>query len=269
MHPRAVLFATICSLFFVPSAFAENQARLIYDMPANKLEAGIEKEIRQSGEMEDVVAFINDLFRLPMPKPLDFKLGGKEGPLYDDKSNEILIPYTFIQEVRSRFRAADYSETGVSVEEATMDALTHTLFHELAHALIYIYKLPVLGKEEDAADGLASVLLIEFFEDGAEMAISAADLFDLESDDIESFEAEDFLDEHSLDLQRFYTTLCHVYGSDPAKYAYLRKETGFSEDRADLCIDEYENISRSWLFLLKPYMQQNKTNSAGTKKPQP
>jgi hypothetical protein len=265
MHSRAVLFATICSLFFVTPAFAENQARLIYDRPTNQLEAGIEKEIKRSGDMEDVVAFINDLFWLPAP--LKFKLGGKEGPLYDDKSNEILIPYTFIQEVRSRFRAANYSETGVSVEEATMDALTHTLFHELAHALISIYELPVLGKEEDAADGLASVLLIEFFEDGAEMAISAADLFDLESEDIETFEEEDFLDEHSLDVQRFYTTLCHVYGSDPAKYAYLRKEIGFSEDRADLCIDEYENISRSWLRLLKPYMQPNKADSEAPEKP--
>ncbi len=133
----------------------------------------------------------------------------------------------------------------------------HTLFHELAHALISIYELPVIGKEEDAADGLASVLLIEFFEDGQEIAISAADLFDLESDDKEIFE-DDFWNEHSLDAQRFYSTLCHVYGSEPEKYGYLVEQSAFSEERAELCIEEYEILSSSWFGLLKPYIKHNK-----------
>jgi len=35
------------------------------------------------------------------------------------------------------------------------------------------------------------------------------------------------------------------------KYAYLAKEVGFSDDRAALCVEEYENISNSWLTLVR------------------
>lgn len=55
-----------------------------------------------------------------------------------------------------------------------------------------MYDLAIVGKEEDATDALATILLIEFFEQGQEIARSAADLFDLESSDIQTFEEADF-----------------------------------------------------------------------------
>ena len=178
--------------------------------------------------------------------------GGEDGPLYDPEINKILIPYTFIDEVKQRFVKARYSETGVTPDEATNDALMHTLFHELGHALIEMYQLPVVGKEEDAVDSLANVLLIEFYDKGQETVLSAADLFDLESEDKNgSYEEADFWDEHSLDEQRYYATLCHIYGSDPDKYASVLENTDISDDRAELCIEEYEAASRNWLKLLK------------------
>lgn len=113
----------------------------------------------------------------------------------------------------------------------------------------------MLGKEEDAVDALANVLLIEFYDGGGDIAISAADLFDLESADVDELEDADFWDEHSLDVQRYYSTLCHVYGSDPQGYGYLLEDAEFSEDRSELCVEEYETISDSWLDLLEPYMK--------------
>lgn len=255
MYPLKIVSIIICFFFSISLACAGNEASVVYETPADKYEATIEKQIRVSGVASDIAAFINEQYQLT--EPLVFIFGGIDGPLYDPNSNEILIPYTFIEDVRRRFKSVEYSETGVSITDATLDSVMHTLFHELAHALISTYEIPVVGKEEDAADSLASVLLIEFFDDGAEIAISAADLFDLESEDIEEFEEEDFWGEHSLDAQRFYSTLCHVYGSDPEKYAYIKKDAGFSEQRAELCIDEYESISRSWFVLLKPYFKHN------------
>ncbi len=242
-------------LFSIASAFADNKAHVAYVKPHHKTERVEEKEIRDSGIVEGVVAFINEKFILS--QPLKFIIGSDDGPLFDSQSNKIQIPYSFLNEVKNRFKRAKYSQSGVSVLDASLDSVMHTLFHELAHALIYMHDIPVIGKEEDAADGLATILLIEFFDDGAEIAISAADLFDLESEDIVEFEEADFWDDHSLDLQRFYSTLCHVYGSNPTKYATLIKEVGFSEYRAETCINEYENILRSWLLLLTPHIKDN------------
>lgn len=248
-----VLSITVGVFCGISLAFAENTVQVVYQHSPHQHEARIAKNIKMSGVAEEVAAFINGKFSLS--KPLVIKFGGIDGPLYDTHSNEIFIPYTFIKQVQNRFESANYSETGVSVTDATLDSVMHTLFHEFAHALIFTYKLPVVGKEEDAADALANVLLIEFFDNGSDIVISAADLFDLESDDIEEFEAEDFWGEHSLDAQRFYSALCYVYGSDPKKYTYLLQDIGFSDERADLCIDEYESILRSWLRLLEPYFK--------------
>ena len=96
--------------------------------------------------------------------------------------------------------------------------------------------------------------LLNFFQKGQEIARSAADLFDIESNGIQTFEEADFWDEHSLDAQRFYTTLCHIYGSDPKSYADIPKDYQFSEDRSELCIAEYNNLAHSWFQLLAPYM---------------
>lgn len=253
MNITKVIIAISFSLFYMTSAIAENKLRTKFEKPVNKEETNIQKELKASDTTKAVVELINEIIKLS--KPLTIVYGGSDGPLFDSRTNEIIIPYSFVQEIKRRFITVKYSESGVSVADATMDALMHTLFHEIGHALIYMHELPVLGKEEDAVDSLATVLLIEYFEDGQEIAISAADLFDLESDDITEFGEQDFWDEHSLDAQRFYNTLCHVYGSNPKQYKYLLKDGLFSEDRAVLCIEEYEHILSSWLKLLKPYLK--------------
>jgi len=197
--------------------------------------------------------------RLLLRYPLEIVFGGEDGPLYDPQTKQIFIPYSFLEEVETRFEQAGYSieETGITPAQATTDALIHTIFHEIGHALVEMFAFPILGKEEDAVDSLATVLLIEFFEGGDEMAISAADLFDLESTDYDEFSEQDFWDEHSLDAQRFYNTLCMVYGSDPVTHAGLVEQVEFTEERAELCVFEYEQISESWLSLLEKHKRQD------------
>lgn len=245
---KKLLPALLYILLISSPSFADNNAKLIYEDPTNAQEKSIQQTLKKSGAAASVVALINEKFKLP--DALNIVFGGKDGPLYDPETNEILIPYTFINEVEKRFIAVKYADTGVTPAQATEDALMHTLFHEVGHALINMLDLPITGKEEDAVDGLASVLLIEFYEQGQETVISAADLFDLESTDKKTLDEADFWGEHSLDAQRYYASLCHVYGSDPDKYASVLEGTDISDERADLCIEEYETLSRSWFSLL-------------------
>ena len=250
--------AVVSACIMANSAYGEVGARLEYKQPGDITQKTVRDQLIASGAVDTAVLFINEHFKLNQAVVISF--GGNDGPLFDAQSNSIMIPYTFIDEVRHRFEQANYDKTGVTPEQATEDALLHTIFHELAHALIYMYQLPVLGKEEDAADALATTLLIEFFDNGQEIALSSADLFDLESDDRDVLEDEDFWDEHSLDDQRYFSTLCHIYGSEPDKYAAIVKEGLLGEERAELCIEEYAAISQSWLTILNTYITDNKTN---------
>lgn len=99
------------------------------------------------------------------------------------------------------------------------------MLHETGHAYIEDQNIPVLGKEEDAVDNFATILMIDFLEDGAEMAISAADMFAFESDyRPDYYDFGEYIDEHSFDLQRYFSTLCLVYGSEPDQYKSLLDE---------------------------------------------
>ncbi len=249
MFKLANLIIFLCCFILSGSIHARPHANLVFEKPSNAEEKTIMQALQKSGTAREVINLINQKLRLP--KQLSIVFGGMEGPLYDPETNKILVPYGFIKEVNIRFVESKYAKTGVTPSEATDDALMHTLFHELGHALVNMYQLPIVGKEEDAVDSLANVLLIEFYNEGQETVLSAADLFDLESEDKNEFEEADFWDEHSLDEQRYYSTLCHVYGSDPDNYASAIENTDMSDDRAELCIEEYEAAVRNWFKLLK------------------
>lgn len=184
--------------------------------------------------------------QLPMQQALTIIYGGEEGPLFDPETSQILIPYQFITEVYARFHEDDYKETGVSAQEATGDALMHTLAHEYGHAYIYANQVIVLGKEEDAVDTLATLILINSFDNGADIALSAADLFSLEDEDIKVFDDAHFWDEHSLDAQRYFSTLCLIYGSDPEKYAKIISKAQLEIERDSYCEEEYFRQTENW-----------------------
>ena len=144
---------------------------------------------------------------------------------------------------------ADNIQTYFEGEDAPeADVYFHTLMHEIGHVLFDKYTLPSLAREEDAADDLASVLLLEYVGNGARIALNADETFGLKSDDYEWFEQSDFWGEHSLEIQRYYTSLCHVYGSDPKNQQELiNEEYGLSPACAESCLYEYERIRAGWL----------------------
>ncbi|MFK8081886.1 MAG: DUF4344 domain-containing metallopeptidase [Granulosicoccus sp.] len=195
--------------------------------------------------LEKQVSFVDDLLRFAQPVRVLHEV--EEGPLYDPDTQEIWMPGSFADNIQAYF---DDEDAPVS------DVYFHTLMHEIGHVLFNQYDLPMLAREEDAADALASVLLLEYVDNGAQIALNAAEMFGLESEEYEWFEQSDFWSEHSLEIQRYYTTLCHVYGSDPAQHEELvNDEYGLSRERADNCVDEYARIRTGWLGVLKPYLK--------------
>lgn len=230
-------------------ADAPGDFQLAYLAPQDQAEREVQSRLQQSRLLEDTLANLNQHFVLN--ETLIIEIGSADGPLFDPESLRIQVPYGFVLEVQRRFEEGENSG-GLSPEDAALDALLHSLLHEVAHALVALHELPVVGREEDAADSLAVILLIELFEEGREISITAAELFDLESQDRELSE-EDFWDEHSLDAQRYYSTLCLVYGSSPTDYQELPEQLGFSSERAENCESDYQIASENWWTLLAPH----------------
>ncbi len=121
-----------------------------------------------------------------------------------------------------------------------------TLFHEMGHLLINELRLPVLGREEDAADqlGFMGLFLIDERQreaDFPERMLDIADYWRVEwqrpkrpDEEIREW------DSHALDAQRFYNIACLAYGSDPVRLEWMIEATGLPEERAFFCPDEYQ-----------------------------
>ena len=97
------------------------------------------------------------------------------------------------------------------------------------------------------------MVLIEATEDGERMALDGALSFKLYVDAV--IGPKVYWDEHSLDEQRFFDTICLVYGHDVKKYDYLVKNGTLPEERAAGCTEDYVRVNRSWRQLLAPYLK--------------
>lgn len=146
----------------------------------------------------------------------------------------------------------------VESDEELLHALESTLsfifYHELGHALVDLFDLPITGREEDAVDQLATVILVESGEDGEDAAMDAALWFALQAEDTELSEWA-FADEHSLDEQRFFNIICWVYGKSPDRNYFIIEEGLLPPERAGGCEDEYQQLSSSWDRLLSPHLE--------------
>lgn len=238
----------------------EGRMILIFDTPKKDVHQDIETILKHDGEFKNIIKGLNSEFMFP--EDVTVRFSENDGPSYSPKENEILMSYNFIF-----YLATIYFESYPKASDEDMltfakDATVFLFYHELAHAFIDIYNLPIVSNEETAADNLAVILALEYTDDGLNVVLDTAELFDLLDQKIKHFQEDDYWDEHALDAQRFYNILCLAYGKYPKKVKKIvhdvknEKLTQFLEERGDYCIDQYDQQLYAWGILLKPFFKQ-------------
>jgi hypothetical protein len=129
------------------------------------------------------------------------------------------------------------------------------LLHEIGHVHVTDMNLPVLGREEDAADAFAALTMIKLGTSFSHRVLTEASKGWFLSDrrDQQTGAAPLYYDEHSLSQQRAYQVVCLMVGSDPVKFKDLANETKLPELRQESCKDDYDIASRSWDKVLEPH----------------
>ncbi len=133
------------------------------------------------------------------------------------------------------------------------------VYHEIGHLLIGELGLPVLGREEDAADSLAALLLLLEETDEADQAlIDAADGWYLSdayaAEESPEYDLDSFYGEHSLDLQRSFAAVCMMVGANMEVFTEVATEFGMDENRQSSCAFTFQQAASSWFTLLEPHM---------------
>jgi Putative metallopeptidase len=220
-----------------------------YSEIKNEKYAEIDRRIKADKTLEKAADKLNRVLMLPKDVFLRAKDCNETNASFDPNDNSITVCYELMEHFHRLFRSAGDSEQ--KAYDKMFDAVRFAFLHEIGHALISSYQLPVTGSEEDAADRCSAFINIEELGDeGIRTVLAAAEAFNIES---KQKKENVMSDDHLLEQQRFYNSLCMIYGSDSTKYAYLLTDGSLPRERAERCPVEYQKTVESWTRLLAPW----------------
>jgi hypothetical protein len=152
------------------STAPEANGRLVvsYAEPATQAEA-LWQEIFKVGGLNGIADGLSTQFTLPSDIEIHV-VNGFVGPNYNPSKRTITLSYGFVDYEARVFRAANPRMPDEELGRRLAELNAFILMHELGHAFVDVFELPITGKEEDAVDGLATAFLTEFVDGGDQMA---------------------------------------------------------------------------------------------------
>ena len=257
---KNVLILMLSGIILVSSlsmtAFAASKSGRVsvrYVPPKNPIHQKIYVDLKQREALEGLQEFLSPI---RLPEELRISLAGCDGEpdaFYEDAA--ITICYEYINELWENM-LEETTLDGVAPTDLVIGPLFEVSLHEVAHALFDMLELPVLGREEDAADQVAAYIMLQVGElEARRLIIGTA--YAYKTDEERSGPCrpvEDYSSEHSTPAQRGFNLLCIAYGADSKLFADIVSRGYLPEERAEYCEEEYEQVQDAFEILIKPHL---------------
>jgi Putative metallopeptidase len=230
---------------------ADGKIEVEYEPAQDEVYQSVSRALQRTQVFEKWSKYLSQLFILPRDITLSFQECGTGSARYDAAKSQITLCYELLEEFRQDFESLRTREVNEAPTKA-INAGTFVFLHELGHALSHDWDLPVLGRSEDAADQFATVVLI-VGKDNSTIAWAAATQLAINHRQAGQTAA---WDEHSSQLQRLYNIVCISYGNNPSAYPEL-PEIVLPTSRRSECVNESQQITRSWARLMLPHLRRD------------
>lgn len=227
-----------------------------FDKPKDQQNALGKKLLDAGGAMTNLANVLSETFELPDDLAVRGVNGFGPGPFYNPKDKSITYPYLFSTLVYNTLGQLNPNWSQYRLGQGVGAVNSFIFEHEFAHALIDIYDLPVLGREEDAADDLAVLLLIPA-KGGGQFITDSASFWAALSDRQRVPQLSDYADVHSFDLQRAFSMLCLMAGSSPENFQAVQAMGVLPNSRLAGCRAEFKQKAQSYEDVLEPHVQGN------------
>jgi hypothetical protein len=232
------------------STASGDQVRIVYGEPKNPEHRPIHDRLRKRRVLEDLQEFLSPL-KLPQPFTIKIESCGVVNAYYS--GGAVTICYEYIAWIHQIARKVALTN-GISLEDAVVGPFVDVLLHEVAHAIFDLLKIPIFGREEDAADQLAAFILLQFGNDAARRTISGAALLFRQMAVDQQPGTADFAAVHGLPAQRFVNVLCIAFGAEPKLFLDFVKQGFLPPHRIGHCRWEYRQIAHAFKTLISPHV---------------
>ena len=234
-----------------PAAAVGGQVRISYGEPKTPAHRVIYERLQKRRVLEDLQEFLSPL---KLPAPLTIKIEACNGVVNAYYSNQaVTICYEYIAWIHQVARQVTLSNE-ISLEDAVVGPFVDVLLHEVSHAIFDLLKIPLFGREEDAADQLAAFILLQFGNDVARRTIVGAALLFRQMSIEQQPGTADYAAVHGLPAQRFINVLCIAYGAQPQLFADFVKQGFLPVHRIGHCRWEYRQIAHAFKTLISPHI---------------
>jgi hypothetical protein len=208
-----------------------NRVDVEYVPPKSSAHDALYKLLREQRVLEEIRNLLEP-FRLP--QRLLIRTEGCDGQVnawYDD--GVITVCYEYLDWVWQSAHPEQTTPAGIAPIDALRGPVIQIILHEAGHAVFDLLKVPIFGREEDAADQFSVYLMLEAGKEEARRLINGA-AYQYRSgvqSENQNIATKRFAEVHGTMAQRFYNILCLAYGADGQLFAdivangYLPKVT--------------------------------------------
>jgi hypothetical protein len=234
--------------------YKSKQVRVEYVLPTNPAHQPIYERLKQAHALERIQKLLSPL---RLPRPLVLKVSGCDGDSnawYD--GDFVTVCYEYLADLLKNAPEATLP-SGITQQDAILGPFIDVFLHESGHAVFDQLKVPVLGREEDAADLFSAYIVLQLGKEDARRLILGS-AYQYKTDVLSpQVPLTKYADEHGIPAQRFFNVLCIAYGADQKLFADVVEKGYLPKKRAEGCDLEYDQAAFAFKKLIGPYIDQN------------
>jgi len=213
-------------------------------------------------ELEKIQEILSPL-RLPEDLALKTAECGKVNAWYSRENSKptVTICYELLKHILESL-PKEPTSAGFTPDDAAISQFVWLSLHEVGHAVFDIFKVPIFGNEEDAADNFATYIILQNQVSEARRLIGGAAwawweyMKDYKRNPVVQIRLEGFANEHGLPQERFYNLLCLAYGSGQVLFDDLTQVGYLPPTRGPRCKREYEKLAYAFHKEISPHIDQ-------------
>jgi hypothetical protein len=258
---KAGLIFVITWTFLVPGVVTTAQViptraswvSVRYVPPKNAAHQPISEELKELRFLEKLQELLSP-FRLP--GTLLVQLEGCDGDANASYENTVItVCYEYVDQLWKTM-PVETTVDGVAPLDALVGPLLDTCLHEFAHAIFEMLRVPVLGREEDAADQVSAYLILNLGKAEARRLIGGVSYAHKTEANaaMAPLAMTQFADAHGTPAQRFYNVLCIAFGADAQLFGDFVDQGHLPKERADDCKEEYQQVANAYETLIGPHV---------------